>query len=419
VRVPSLIKFSSLCYFGSGAFAAGLIMGSATTLNAQDLYLSAHYDLEKLVRNLFLGTKEVEVSNIRFTGAKGSLGVFSYKGGKLGIEEGFVMTTGTLSGVRGPNNNPVSGSENLQSGDSDLDALARGRSMDAVILEFDFVPVSDYISFRYVFASEEYLEFVNRGYNDVFGFFISGPGIEGKLNLATVMGGQDVVSVNTINDRVNPHLYIDNGSTSDPRTQANPKPVWDKKIQFDGFTKVLKARAKVQPYKTYHIKLAIADVGDRFVDSAVFLEARSFISEGTKAPPPPGYRPTSQAHTDKKRKPLPRSALVEFDFDSWKIPDTSRDKLYFMWRDIKDYPDLARIEIRGHTDYKGTDLYNKRLSEKRVESVVEFLVKLGYPREHIILREGLGESQPKASNETEEGRARNRRVEVRVLWNGK
>ncbi|MCS6979924.1 MAG: OmpA family protein [Flavobacteriales bacterium] len=386
---------------------------------AQDLYLSGSYDLEKLVRNLFLGTRDVEVSNVRFTGAKGSLGIFSYKGGKLGIEEGFVMTTGGLSGIRGPNKNPVSGSENHQSGDPDLDAISKGRSMDAVVLEFDFVPVSEYISFRYVFASEEYLEFVNRGYNDAFGFFLSGPGIQGKLNLATVMGGQDVVSVNSINDVENPHLYIDNGSTSDPKTQANPRPIYDKNIQFDGFTKVLKARAKVQPYKTYHIKLAIADVGDRFVDSAVFLEARSFISEGEKLPPPPGYRGSTAAPGDKKRKPLPRSALVEFDFDSWKIPDTSRDKLYFMWRDIKDYPHLARIEIRGHTDFKGTDEYNKKLSEKRVASVVEFLVKLGYPREHIILREGLGESFPKMPNDTDEGRARNRRVEVRVLWNGK
>lgn len=387
--------------------------------SAQDLYLSGNYNLEKLVRNLFLGTKEVEISNIRFSGAKGSLGLFAYKGGKLGIEEGFLLTTGHLNGVRGPNNNPISGSELLQGGDADLDALAKARTMDAVSLEFDFVPVSEYVSFRYVFASEEYLEFVNRGYNDVFGFFISGPGIEGKLNLATVMGGQDIVSVNSINDQVNPHLYIDNGSTSDPKTQANQRPVYDNKIQFDGFTKVLRARTRVQAYKTYHIKLVIADVGDRFVDSAVFLEARSFVSEGEKLPPPPGYRPSSAGLSEKKRKPLPRSFLIEYDFDSWKIPDTSRDKLYFVWKDIKDYPDIARIEIRGHTDYKGTDEYNVRLSEKRVESVVDFLVKLGYPREHIILREGLGETQPKASNESEEGRARNRRVEVRILWNGR
>ncbi|MCX7768512.1 MAG: OmpA family protein [Flavobacteriales bacterium] len=385
----------------------------------QDLYLSANYNLEKVVRNLFLGTKEVEISNIRFSGSKGSLGLFSYKGGKLGIEEGFLLTTGHLNGVRGPNNNPISGSELMQGGDADLDALAQARTMDAVSLEFDFVPVSEFISFRYVFASEEYLEFVNRGYNDVFGFFISGPGIDGKLNLATVMGGQDIVSVNSINDQVNSHLYVDNGSTSDPKTQSKQRPVYDNKIQFDGFTKVLKARARVQAYKTYHIKLAIADVGDRFVDSAVFLEARSFISEGEKLPPPPGYRPSSTFLSEKKRKPLPRSFLIEYDFDSWKIPDTSRDKLYFVWKDIKDYPDLARIEIRGHTDYKGTDEYNQRLSEKRVESVVDFLVKLGYPREHIILRQGFGETQPKASNETEEGRARNRRVEVRILWNGR
>jgi hypothetical protein len=62
-------------------------------------------------------------------------------------------------------------------GDNNLDNVSSADTYDATVLEFDFVPATDNISFNYVFGSEEYLEFVNAGYNDVFAFFISGPGI--------------------------------------------------------------------------------------------------------------------------------------------------------------------------------------------------------------------------------------------------
>jgi len=64
----------------------------------------------------------------------------------------------------------------------DLSVLAAGfQTFDASILEFDFIPQSDTLKFNYIFGSEEYPEYVNSGYNDVFGFFISGPGIAGPF----------------------------------------------------------------------------------------------------------------------------------------------------------------------------------------------------------------------------------------------
>ncbi|MDG2226358.1 MAG: choice-of-anchor L domain-containing protein, partial [Flavobacteriales bacterium] len=75
-------------------------------------------------------------------------------------------------GPFGPNDNPGAGLDNSATGDGLLDGLSSASTEDAAILEFDFEAVGSSISFRYVFASEEYLEYVNAGYNDVFGFFI-------------------------------------------------------------------------------------------------------------------------------------------------------------------------------------------------------------------------------------------------------
>lgn len=165
--------------------------------------VDANYKLEYLVKTVFLGSPEVNVSNITFTGANHSLGFFKYPDGKLGMNDGLVLTTGSIYGTRGPNNSPIMGLDNNRAGDALLTNLAGKTTYDAVSVEFDFFPVSDRIELKYVFASEEYLEYVNRGYNDVFGFFLSGPGITGQVNLAKVPETEEIVSVNSINDRRN------------------------------------------------------------------------------------------------------------------------------------------------------------------------------------------------------------------------
>ena len=76
------------------------------------------------------------------------------------------------------------------------------QTYNAAILEFDFIPYSDTVRFKYVFGSDEYPEFAppnNSGFNDVFGFFISGPGIPGIQNIAQLPNGGGVVSINNVN----------------------------------------------------------------------------------------------------------------------------------------------------------------------------------------------------------------------------
>lgn len=394
-----------------------LMMCTGTGLFAQ-YEVSLNHRIEYLIKNVFLGSSEIEVSNISFMGAAHSAGYFVYPNGKLKMNDGLILTTGSAYGTKGPNNTPIMGIDNNRPGYADLTRMAGKPTYDAVVLEFDFIPVSEKVEFKYVFASEEYLEYVNRGYNDVFGFFLSGYGIEGPANLAVLPGTDEIVSVNSINDRQNAQYFIDNGSTLDPRDKVGKyqSKIYDNNLQWDGFTTVLTASHKVTPYKKYHIKLAIADAGDGVVDSGVYLKAKSFKVVGNIVPPPPGWPNNSGTASTKPRKPLPKDILIEFDFDSYEIPDTSRNKLYYMYKDIRDFRE-AKLEVKGHTDYMGTDGFNQALSENRVKAVVNYLIRLGYPRTNIVVTKGFGEKVPKSTNETTEGRQRNRRVEVKVLWN--
>ena len=90
---------------------------------------------------------------------------------------------------------------------------------DACIITFDFVPLSDTVQFRYVFGSDEYTTWINTSYNDVFGFFLSGPGINGSysnnaINVATVPNTNPAlpISISTIHPGLNSQYYNSGGS---------------------------------------------------------------------------------------------------------------------------------------------------------------------------------------------------------------
>lgn len=242
-----------------------------------------------LLQNVLLGPG-VTVSNITYSGSPQAIGYFSAAGTNLEIAEGIVMTTGTVlnvnsNGPHGPNNSSNSGLDNNSPGSPKLSALVGGTATyNATILEFDFIPYSDTVRFSYVFGSEEYREYVNSTFNDVFAFFISGPGIPGIQNMAKLPNGT-VVAINNVNDGSeqtgtyvpacdNCAYYKYNGSGSNAPYNAS-----NTYIQYDGFTKPLEAVAKVQCGQTYHLAIAIADVGDGIFDSGIFLKANSLTSK--------------------------------------------------------------------------------------------------------------------------------------------
>ena len=231
-----------------------------------------------LVQNVLLGPG-VTVSNIQYNGAGNAIGAFTANNTNLGIQSGVVMTTGTVlnngDGPQGPNNKESSGTDNGAPGINLLTNLVDGTTTyNATILEFDFVPFSDTVSFNYVFGSEEYPEFVGSTFNDVFAFFISGPGIAGQQNIAKLPNGA-AVTINNVNSGANSSYFVDNGDGNSPPFNSSPN-----FIQYDGFTKVLKAVSKVECGQKYHLIIAVADAGDGIYDSGIFLEANSLSSKG-------------------------------------------------------------------------------------------------------------------------------------------
>jgi len=246
-----------------------------------------------LVQNVLLGPG-VTVSNIQYNGVATAIGSFNATGTNLGISSGIVMTTGTIynngSGPQGPNNVGNSGVNNNSPGLPLLTNLVNGaQTFNAAVLQFDFIPYSDTVKFKYVFGSEEYPEFVNAGFNDVFGFFISGPGISGQQNIAKLPGGTPV-TIDNVNSGANGSYFVYNGTGSESPYNSSAS-----YIQYDGFTKPLEAVSKVQCGETYHLIIAVADAGDGIYDSGIFLEANSLKSQ---MPIDISYNLSYQAYSD-------------------------------------------------------------------------------------------------------------------------
>jgi gliding motility-associated-like protein len=238
---------------------------------------------EELIIDHFIKGSCQNVTNIQSIGNELGIGYFSNGEDVLGFSNGIIISTGNIEDAVGPNNDigTTSSFDNII-GDVDLDVFSTSVVLDATGIEFDFIPFSNQVTFKYVFASEEYCEFVGSIFNDNFGFFVSGPGINGDffddaINVATLPNSGDYVSINTVNHISNASFYIKNELEADATQCGIPSAAnYLNEIEFDGFTTPLKATIDVIPCETYHIRLVVGDVGDDKLDSAVFLEAKSF-----------------------------------------------------------------------------------------------------------------------------------------------
>lgn len=201
------------------------------------------------------------ITNVRITGSTKSIGTFAEGG--LGITSGIILSSGNVADAIGPNDDSGAGESLGTAGDVQLNSIvAPNTTFDAAILEFDVVTTTPVFTISYVFASEEYREYVDHEFNDVFAFYVDG------ANIAFTPGSNDPVTINTINHLRNTGLYRDN------ETGTN--------TEFDGFTVPMLAVAYVEPRVTHHIKIAIADTADSILDSAVFIEQGGI--SGTTAP---------------------------------------------------------------------------------------------------------------------------------------
>ncbi len=230
----------------------------------------------QLITDVFLG-ECLAATNITYTGANVAVGTFT-NGYAIGIDDGIVITTGTALGALGPNNSGSATTTNVSGGNALLTTLSGQTTEDAAVYTFNFVPETNEVTFTYVFASDEYPEFVCSSFNDIFGFFVSGPGYAPNTNIATVPGTALPVAINTVNAGVPGGLYPGTGCTSLGYPGLYVNNVGGTHNQYDGYTVPLTATITCTPCSTYTITIAIADAGDAAYDSAVFLKAQSFTA---------------------------------------------------------------------------------------------------------------------------------------------
>lgn len=254
----------------------------------------ALFSPESLITNVFLG-EGVEVTNLTYSGTDDAVGYFTNGQNDVGIGRGIVMssgqaTTAAMSDMGGGTTGTTSG----PSTDPYLNDVATLPLNDLARYTITFIPISDTLRFRYSFASEEYPEYACSGFNDVFGFFIQGPGINGAFtnnaeNIALIPELGDPTGL-TFTDLPVTINNVNSGVVGANGTASNCEPpngslafgayyndnIGSATLTYDGILDVFTAQAIVTPCEEYTIVLAIADVSDGAFDSAVFLEAKSF-----------------------------------------------------------------------------------------------------------------------------------------------
>ncbi len=388
---------------------------SAQSLAQFQLRVQRVDSMEQLVSRYFLGdSKSLDVTRVRYKGSKDAIGRFSNDvDSTYFFQRGIVLTTGRLEDVGGPNNTNNSGIGVGERGWGLLGRMARNLSMDAAILSFEFETAGDSIEFDFVFASEEYPEFVDRGVNDVFAFFLTDLESQERVNIALIPGTLDPITIDNVNQKRN-HRYYQPNRYWDP-TQME---FWQRNldlatlsnlIQFDGMTVPLKARSNVTPGKRYRLEIAISDIGDNLYDSAVFLKGGSLKSrrEDTQKTKLQTLFPGELVK--RKGDSLIVQLHIRFDYDSHELGDGQERLLETLSMYARQYD--GSIMVIGHTDDAGEPTYNLLLSKRRADSVSDFLVGQGVAKSKLSAS-GRGEEVPLVPNTNNSNKAKNRRVEI-------
>ncbi len=274
--------------------ALSLLLSIPFELLAQPNIQSASVGLhtpETLIQEIFKG-QGVDILSVNYQGNLAATGSYNNLESYIPIKRGILLTTGSADLARNPNNSQNAGILwNDNTPDVDLAAIASDPIEDVAFYEITFVPHFDRIAFRYAFASEEYPEYACTDFNDVFGFFLTGPnpvmGSYNATNIAWVPEPSDPygiaqtnvpVSINSVNSN---GIDPSNGCDFDFSQYHNVIANGDYPT-YDGFIDPFWASADVIPCETYTIKIGIADVSDDELDSAIFLEGKSFAGIGPR-----------------------------------------------------------------------------------------------------------------------------------------
>ena len=249
-------------------------------------------NVKTLLESHFLGGG-IEISNVRFNGQtvvnSNQIGFFTNPNTaspNVGLASGIVMASGDCVGMYNSSDNASPASDGrdrslaLAYALSDF-GMSSASLNDVAVLQFDFVASGEYVKFDYVFASSEYSSYVCSNFNDVFGFFISGPYDEQGnpvnegtpyqyRNIAVIPGTTTPVMINTVNCG-----QCNNGGSNN--YELTNSEWFETSCDMAGYTKVLSTEeVYVLPCYKYKFELAICDVTDHALNSCVFLGAGSF-----------------------------------------------------------------------------------------------------------------------------------------------
>lgn len=226
-----------------------------------------------------------------------------------------------------------------------------------------------------------------------------------------------------LNDNGGPYLHLDVMAV-DGGSYYHPGLGWDLRFSDSGWG--LRAEALLQADGDFDYKEPLFNLGVRIPLGAQRpYEAPPQPVEPVRVvepvvmpppPPPPCELPKDGGEIDFSGcKTGDKVVLygVNFEFDRWALTTNAKTLLDLVVTALQKRPDIT-VEVAGHTDAKGSDSYNQKLSDKRAASVMGYLVEKGIAAERITAV-GYGESQPVADNATDEGRELNRRVEMKVL----
>ncbi|NRA48106.1 MAG: hypothetical protein HRU12_03155, partial [Phaeodactylibacter sp.] len=362
---------------------AGAVQAQYTVIGSLD----STFTPTELIQDVCLG-EGIEVTNIEFEGINQSVGRFLGASEVIGMDQGFVMTTGlaqTSGNFGGADLASIGDASFINNSNAYTEEIAtistNSNVRDVAIFRINFVPTGDTLMFRYVFASDEYPTFVCSNFNDVFGFFLEGEdpetGDQAIRNLAKIPGTDLPVSINSINNGV-PGSYPGGNSlfcsedfngSLDFANLFNQVPPFIAPT-YNGFTDILVAKANVVPCQEYQMTLVIADIGDAWWDSGIFFEANSFCSFSgshgateqysiteTCAPQsfeidlsafpeeeyPVSYTITGSAEAGSDYADIPLSGAIEEPLDIWAFPLAIEDD------ELEEGTEQIRIEIKGTT----------------------------------------------------------------------
>lgn len=379
--------------------------------------------LKKTVRQELKGF-EMRLKNVRYRGARRSIGYFNEADSILGMNQGIVLTTGRIQTIAGDNQETATTTANFNKGHRILKKVTQEQLYDAAILQFDFYPNSDFVSFNFAWGSEDYPEFLESKYGDFLTFLLTMP--DGRVIDLARLANEDEIHASTINQEQQAMYYVNNCEAtipvvvpeSDTFQQSikgydlvlaqrpnvdlarHQKAVYP--IAFDGFTKVIKAQCAVQPHLRHRLQIAIADRGNRIYDSAVFIEMGSFHSHsnpdfcsGILARTPNYYyhtdtlsrtpKKTIVVKHSEKEVCLSKRVQVQFDYDSPKLSNNALKMLQEIAQKLQKCPNLG-VEINGYAAAENNDVYNQALSEKRARRVRDYLIKYGVFSEQIKMQ---------------------------------